>query len=158
MMGQILESHREGGNFSGEMHLVAAAEIFYLRLRRMLPGEDIKQLRIGYDRKAGTPTILAIIDKKHDDYHVEIMEMGTSLDLEMFQKYNFHVSFWVMTDRTLDMPLIENDFPYMRSVVSRYEEDTETETHQFPPYGMSGYADRPYSPIEFADRTPQKTS
>jgi len=141
--------------FYGKMHLVMAAEVYYLRLRRMIPGDDIKQFRMGYDKKMDCPVVMAIIDKKHEEGMMEIMNMGSSLDLEFHDKYDFHVMFWVMTDHTLDMPLIENDFPYIRSVVSRYEGE-EGEEHVFPPYGMSAYADRAYDPREFVDREPQK--
>jgi len=132
-----------------EMHLVAAGEVFYLRLRRILPEKAIKQIRLGYDKKGGTPCIMCIMDHNYDEKYVEVMEMGTNLDLEMYNKYEYHVQYWVITDHKLDMPLIEADFPYLRSVVSRYEEDTEDEKHTFPPYGMSCYSDKAYDPGEF---------
>jgi len=118
------------------MHIARAADTYYLKLIDKIPKEAVKQFRIGYDEDSDHTCVLAIIDHKYENQIGELMDLGSTLDLEMFTEHDFKVMYWVITDHVLDQPLIEIDFPYIRSVSARYEGDT------YPlPYGESKYGE-----------------
>lgn len=98
--------------------MIPAAEMFYDRLRKMLPDGAIRQHRIGIDEKTGVTTSLSIIAAEHEECLMDIMHVARQLELALFQRHDLDYSFWVIADRNLDQELIELDFPYYKSNIN----------------------------------------
>jgi len=94
--------------------IVPPAELFYHKLQRIIPKEDILQHRIGTDYTTGVPTTFTVIADKHADKVPEIEDMARGLELYLFHEHDIDCQFWTKTDANLEQSLVDLDFPYCR--------------------------------------------
>ncbi|MDR3012781.1 MAG: hypothetical protein LBU70_06190 [Chitinispirillales bacterium] len=95
-----------------------AAEIFYQHLIKIVPESGIIEHRIGWDYASDEPATLTIISRKYDSKMAEILDMASSCEIDIYDKYEYDCYFWVITDEKIDRSLIEHDFPGIREGVA----------------------------------------